>query len=141
MTRDDLPMIHAPTARPDNDRVSLLGRMAPEAVLAIHFVWVLFAVFGGFLGFSDLGWLWLHAPAVIWSAVVNFAGWTCPLTPLEKELRRRASISGYEGGFVEHYIAPLVYPGGMPRRMELIAGFSITAWNALVYGLIAVTRP
>lgn len=131
------PMTSEPTKQP---LVSWVGRMAPEAVLAIHFVWVLFAVLGGFLGFADLRWLWLHAPVVIWSAVVNFAGWTCPLTPLEKELRRRASMSGYEGGFVEHYIAPLVYPGGMPRRMELTAGISITVWNALVYGAIAVAR-
>lgn len=128
------------TVRAKQSPVSWIGRMAPEAVLAIHFVWVLFAVFGGFLGFADLRWLWVHAPVVIWSAVVNFAGWTCPLTPLEKELRRRASISGYEGGFVEHYIAPLVYPGGMPRRMELTAGISISAWNALVYGAIAVAN-
>ena len=130
-------MTGEPTIRSETSWVSWIGRMAPEAVLAIHFLWVLFAVLGGFLGFADLRWLWLHAPVVIWSAVVNFAGWTCPLTPLEKELRRRASMSGYEGGFVEHYIAPLVYPAGMPRRMELIAGTSITVWNALIYAAIA----
>lgn len=133
-------MTGEPTIRAKHSPVSWIGRIAPEAVLAIHFVWVLFAVLGGFLGFADLRWLWVHAPVVIWSAVVNFAGWTCPLTPLEKELRRRASMSGYEGGFVEHYIAPLVYPGGMPRRMELTAGISITVWNALVYGAIAVAN-
>lgn len=118
----------------------MIKRIAPELVLALHFAWVLFAVFGGFLAFVDARWLWLHAPAVIWSAVVNFAGWTCPLTPVEQELRRRASLVGYEGGFVAHYIAPLVYPAGMPRRLELIAGISITVWNALVYGMVAVVR-
>lgn len=28
----------------------------------------------------------------------------------------------------------LVYPRGMPRQLELVAGFSILAWNAVVYG-------
>lgn len=130
----------AATTKPAPARVSRLGRLAPEAVLAVHFLWVLFAVFGGLLLLADLRWVWLHAPVVIWSAVVNFAGWTCPLTPLEKELRRRASVAGYEGGFVEHYIAPLVYPGGMPRRMELTAGISISVWNAIVYGAVALLR-
>lgn len=118
----------------------MIKRIAPEAVLAAHFAFVLFAVFGGFLAYADARWAWLHVPAVAWAAVVNLAGWTCPLTPLEQILRRRASIEGYEGGFVAHYIAPLVYPAGMPRRLELTAGISITAWNALVYGALALIR-
>jgi hypothetical protein len=111
----------------------MIKRLAPEAVLASHFGFVLFAVFGGFLGLLDLRWWWIHAPAVLWSAVVNLAGWTCPLTPLEQSLRRRAALVGYDGGFVAHYIGPLVYPRGMPRRLELTAAASITLWNSLVY--------
>jgi hypothetical protein len=118
----------------------MIRRIAPELVLALHFAFVLFAVLGGLLALVDLRWALLHVPAVVWSAVVNLAGWTCPLTPLEQILRRRASIAGYEGGFVAHYIAPLVYPAGMPRRLELTAGVSITVWNALVYGVVALVR-
>lgn len=119
----------------------MIRRLAPELVLATHFAFVLFAVFGGLLLLADVRWAWVHAPAVIWSAVVNLAGWTCPLTPIEQELRRRASGAGYEGGFVEHYIGPLVYPSGMPRRLELTAAISITVWNVVVYALIALLRP
>jgi hypothetical protein len=118
----------------------MIRRLAPELVLAAHFAFVVFAVFGGLLTFADTRWILVHVPAVIWSAVVNLAGWTCPLTPLEQELRRRAALSGYEGGFVEHYIGPLIYPKGMPRRLELTAAISITAWNALVYVVIAIVR-
>jgi hypothetical protein len=67
---------------------------------------------------------------------VNLADWTCPLTPLEKRLRRRAGQTGYAGGFVQHYIGPLVYPGGMPRRLEMVAGICVLVWNALVYGVV-----
>lgn len=116
----------------------MFRRVAPELVLALHFGFVLFAVLGGFLALVDLRWLWAHVPAVVWSAWVNAAGRTCPLTPLEQKLRRRASLQGYEGGFIAHYVAPLIYPAGMPRRLELTAAISISTWNVLVYAFVAV---
>lgn len=105
-------------------------------VLLAHFAFVLFAVLGGALVYFDRMWAWLHIPIVLWSSAVNLASWTCPLTPLEKLLRERAGRFGYSGGFVEHYVGRLVYPRGMPRQMELVAGISIIAWNALVYACI-----
>lgn len=105
-------------------------------VLLAHFAFVLFAVLGGVLVYVDRTWAWLHIPVVLWSSVVNLASWTCPLTPLEKVLRERAGRSGYSGGFVEHYVGRLVYPRGMPRQMELIAGISIIVWNVVVYACI-----
>jgi hypothetical protein len=68
-------------------------------------------------------------------------GWTCPLTPLEKRLRTRAGQAGYAGGFIHHYVGRAVYPGGMPRRLELVAGYSVLAGNALVYAVLLAMRP
>lgn len=79
---------------------------------------------------------WLHIPAVLWSSVVNLKSWTCPLTPLEKLLRTRAGLSGYAGGFVQHYVGRAVYPRGMPRRLELVAGISILVGNLVAYAAI-----
>jgi hypothetical protein len=107
-----------------------------DFVLVGHFAFVIFAVAGGSLILLDLRWAWLHIPAVLWSSIVNLANWTCPLTPLETSLRRQAGQAGYSGGFIHHYVGKLVYPGGMPRRMELIAGFSIVIWNALLYAVL-----
>jgi hypothetical protein len=115
-------------------------RIAADVVLLAHFLFAAFAVYGGLLLLDDLRWAWLHLPAVIWSAIVNLMGWTCPLTPIEKRLRVRAGQAGYAGGFIQHYVGRAVYPRGMPRRMELIAGFSVLAGNALVYaGILAWT--
>lgn len=111
-------------------------RFAADGVLLAHFLFAAFAVFGGLLLLVDVRWAWLHVPAVLWSSVVNLMGWTCPLTPIEKDLRARAGQAGYAGGFIQHYIGPAVYPRGMPRRMELIAGVSVLAGNALVYALV-----
>jgi hypothetical protein len=110
---------------------------AAGVVLFAHFLFVVLAVFGGLAVLVDVRWALLHVPVVAWSSVVNLAGWTCPLTPLEKRLRLAADRPGYEGGFIAHYLGPLVYPGGMPRRLERVAGVSIVAWNAVVYAAIA----
>lgn len=75
-------------------------------------------------------------PAVLWSSIVNLKGWTCPLTPLERNLRTKAGQAGHEGGFIQHYVGRAVYPRGMPRQVELIAGFSVLAGNALVYASV-----
>jgi hypothetical protein len=108
-------------------------RLGADAALLLHFAFVAFAVLGGFLFLAHPVWAWVHVPAVLWSSVVNLADWTCPLTPVEKHLRRRAGGDSYEGGFVQHYVGLLVYPGGMPRRLEIVAGVSVIAWNGLVY--------
>jgi len=111
----------------------MIHRLAAELVLLFHFLFVLLAVFGAPGILIAPGWIWVHLPIVIWSSVVNLAGWTCPLTPLENRLRVASGGQFYEGGFIHHYLGPLVYPQGMPRRMERIAGVSILLWNAVLY--------
>jgi hypothetical protein len=118
----------------------LRARILGNLVLACHFVFVLFSVLGGFLVLWKRRIAWLHVPSVLWSSFVNLFSHVCPLTPLENRFRRLAGRAGYEGGFIEHYIAPLVYPGGMPRRMELIAGYSVLIWNAFVYALVVILQ-
>jgi len=109
--------------------------IAADLVLAIHFLFALFAVLGGFLVLLDWRFALVHLPTVAWSSIVNLAGWTCPLTPMEKNLRREAGQQPYDGSWTRNYLEPLVRPLGMPRRMELVAGISILVWNAVVYGL------
>jgi hypothetical protein len=113
---------------------------AADAVLVVHFLFALFAVFGGFLALADLRVMLVHLPAVVWSSAVNLANWTCPLTPLEKNLRLRAGQQAFQGGWIEHYLEPLVRPLGMPRRMELIAGISVVVWNMMVYAIVYSAR-
>lgn len=115
-------------------------RIAADVVLLGHFLFVVFAVLGGVLVYANATWALIHVPVVLWSSIVNLAGWTCPLTPLEKSLRVKAGQSGYEGDFVQHYVGRLVYPRGMPRQMELMAGVSIIVWNVLVYVVVLVVR-
>ena len=116
------------------------ARLLANLILVFHFAFVAFSVLGGFLVLWKRWITWLHVPSVLWSSLVNLFSHVCPLTPLENRFRRLAGQAGYEGGFVQHYIAPLVYPGGMPRRLELVAGFSVLTWNAFVYALVVALR-
>jgi Protein of Unknown function (DUF2784) len=111
----------------------VIYRLSAGLVLLIHFIFVALAVFGAFGVLIDQRWALVHVPIVVWSSVVNLAGWTCPLTPLENRLRTAANGTGYEGGFIQHYLGPLVYPQGMPRRLERVAGVAIALWNVVLY--------
>ena len=115
-------------------------KIKTDLVLGVNFTFVIFSVLGGFLVLWKRWIAWFQVPSVPWSSFVSLFSHVCPLTPIENRFRRLAGQAGYEGGFVQHYVAPLVYPGGMPRRMELIAGFSVLIWNACVYAFV-VLRP
>ena len=112
--------------------MSPYGALA-DAVVVVHFLFVLFVLFGGLLVLRWRRVRWLHLPAAAWGALIEFAGWTCPLTPLEKWLRREGNLGGYEGGFVEHYILPLLYPQALTRNIQLVLGFIVVLLNLYIY--------
>ena len=85
-------------------------RIAADLTLALHLTFILFVLFGGLLCLHRTLWIWLHLPSVTWGVWVEWAGWICPLTPLENHFRHMASSEGYQEGFVEHYHVPLIYP-------------------------------
>jgi hypothetical protein len=79
---------------------------------------------------------YLHIPAAVWGALIELAGWVCPLTPLEQWLRRRAGGAGYSGGFIEHYILPVLYPSALTRPIQLILGVLVIAANLGIYAYV-----
>jgi hypothetical protein len=115
------------------------ARTLGDLVLAFHFAFIVFAVLGGLLVLWKPWIAWLHVPSVLWSGYVNLSGQVCPLTPLENTFRHLAGQARYEGGFIQHYLTPLVYPSVMPERWGLVSGLSVLIWNVLVYMLV-VTR-
>ena len=114
-------------------------RAAADAILVTHFAFVLFAVLGAFLVLRWPRLAWLHIPAVVWTAFVEFSGTICPLTPLEVILRRQAGEAGYAGGFIEHYVVSLLYPEGLARDTQTILGAIVVVINAAIY-IVAFMR-
>lgn len=118
----------------------MTARTLGDLVLAFHFAFIVFAVLGGFFVLWKSWIVWLHIPSVLWSVFVNLFNQVCPLTPLENRFRYLAGQADYEGGFIQHYLTPLVYPSVMPERWGLIAGYSVLIWNVLIYTLVVLLR-
>lgn len=128
------------THQPNNPSSTNPAALAADGILIFHALFALYAVVGAPLILVSPWFALIHVPVVLWSSAVNLAHWTCPLTPLEQSLRRRAGQESFEGGWIQHYLEPLVRPLGMPRHMELIAGFSVIIWNVVVYAIILWTQ-
>jgi len=118
----------------------MIYRTLADLVVVIHLAFVIFAVAGAFLVLRWRRLAWVHIPAAIWAALIEFAGWICPLTPLENRLRMLAGGGGYQGGFVEHYIVPILYPGTLTRGLQIALGLLVLVINAGVYGWLIVHR-
>ena len=111
----------------------MLFRLAADAVVLVHFLFVLYVVLGG-LPVLRWPWLaWLHVPAAAWGFAISVFGWLCPLTDLENALRRRAGEEGYPGGFIEHYLLPVLYPAGLTREIQYLLAAFVLGVNAAVY--------
>jgi len=107
-----------------------------DLLVLAHLGFILFVVLGGFLAVRWPRLMWVHLPAVCWAVLIELSGrLICPLTPLELALRRAAGVAGYEGGFVEHYILPLVYPPGLTRGIQILLGVLVLAINAIAYAI------
>jgi len=101
----------------------MLYRVFADLVVVVHLSFVLFAVLGGFLVLRWLRCAWIHVPCVVWAALISFAGWVCPLTPLENWLLERG---------------PVLYPDAavLTRPVQIILGFLLLGLNLGIYGLV-----
>lgn len=114
----------------------MLHRVLADAVVLLHLLFVVFAVAGGLLAFRWRRVPLVHLPALAWAAWVEFSGRICPLTPLENALRAAGGEAGYPGGFVAHYLLPVLYPAALTRELQWTLGAGLVLFNAVVYGLL-----
>jgi hypothetical protein len=109
---------------------------AANSLVVIHLGFVCFVVAGGLL---VLRWRWIsliHLPAAVWGMLIEFQGGICPLTPLEKKLWELAGQAGYDGGFIEYYLLPVLYPAFLGRDLQLQLGTFVLAINIGIYGWV-----
>lgn len=105
-----------------------------DLVLIVHLTFVIFVLCGGLLVLRWRRIAWLHLPAAIWGAAVEFGGWICPLTPLENWLRAQAGEIGYSSDFVAYYLLPVLYPTSLTYDIQLILGTAVLLINISMYG-------
>jgi hypothetical protein len=105
-------------------------------LVVIHLAFVCFVVAGGLLVWKWRWILFLHIPAAAWGALIEYQGWVCPLTPMEQRLRQAGGQEGYSGGFIEHYLLPMLYPSQLSREVQVSLGTAVLVINIAVYGLL-----
>jgi len=118
----------------------LLYSLLADAVLLFHLAFIVFVGVGGLLVLWWKRAMWLHLPLAAWGVWIELSGDVCPLTPLENALRRMAGEQGYSGGFIEHYILPIVYPPGLTREVQLVLAALVVVLNLGIYGFVWARR-
>ena len=111
-------------------------RILADATVVLHLIFVAFVVVGGLMALRWPRVAWVHLPAAAWGAWVEFAGWICPLTPLENWLRRQGAEAAYSSSFVEQYVLPLLYPAALSREMQWVLGGIVVLVNGVVYAVV-----
>jgi Protein of Unknown function (DUF2784) len=114
----------------------MTNQILADAVLILHFAFVAFVFAGALLLLRWPKLVWVHLPAALWGAVVEFTGWICPLTPLENRLRESAGRAGYSGDFVDHYLLAVIYPESLTPRGQLVLGLLVVGANVTLYGVV-----
>jgi hypothetical protein len=109
-------------------------------VVLVHLSFVLFVAAGALLSLKWRRATWVHLPAVVWAAYIEFSGGICPLTPLENELRANAGLTYYSGDFVARYLFPVLYPVGLNRQAQILIGLVVLATNLGLYIFVYTRR-
>ncbi|MDH5560423.1 MAG: DUF2784 domain-containing protein [Deltaproteobacteria bacterium] len=112
----------------------MIYRILADIVILIHFGFIIFVVFGGLLLFHRSWFAFFHLPAVCWGGFIEVTGRICPLTPLENKFRSLGLQQAYQGGFVEHYLIPLIYPDFLNRKHQYFLAVILILINFLIYG-------
>lgn len=118
----------------------MLYRLAADILVLFHLGFILFVVSGGFLAWRWRTVIWIHLPVACWGALIEFRGWVCPLTPLENNLRFLAGDRGYHGGFIEHYVLPVMYPADLTMRHQIGLGILVLLLNGFAYSVYFMRR-
>jgi hypothetical protein len=111
----------------------MLYRIAADGLVLFHLSFIVFVLFGGLLVLRWrhlIGW---HLGAVAWGVAVEVFHLPCPLTHWENLMRHAAGQTGYGGGFIEHYVWPIIYPAGLTPVIQLWLACVVLLVNGLVY--------
>ncbi|MCX2684119.1 DUF2784 domain-containing protein [Pseudomonas sp. DCB_AW] len=114
----------------------MLFRFAADALVLLHLAFILWVLFGGLLVLKWRPALLVHLPALAWGLAVEGLHLECPLTDWENRMRVAAGDAGYHGGFVEHYIWPLIYPAGLTPQIQWLLGAIVLLVNLGIYGYV-----
>ena len=104
-----------------------------DIVVCLHFAFVFFVIFGGFIYYLWRNCPYLHLPAVFWGFWIELSGSVCPLTPLENWLHGLGGGSTYRSSFIEQYIIQFLYPTDLDQNTKYYLAAGLIVINLIIY--------
>jgi hypothetical protein len=102
-------------------------RLIAYAAASVHFAFLAFGLFGGYLAWRWPRLVWWHAAGAAWLVLVVVASLTCPLTWIEDRARERAGMAPRPGGFLADYAEGVFYPADHRAAAMAVAGLIVLA--------------
>ena len=112
--------------------------LAADIILIIHFLFILFVIFGALLFFVAKKIVFIHIPAIIWGSYIELTHSICPLTYLENWFLHKANLTTYSEGFIQNYLVPIVYPMNLTKDLQIFLGIGLIVINIVIYAFIFV---
>ena len=110
--------------------------IAANLILLVHFIFILFVVFGALLFFASAKIIFIHMPAFIWGCYIELTNSVCPLTYLENWFLHKANLTTYSVGFIQNYLVPIVYPVSLTKDLQTYLGIALIVINVVFYSFI-----
>ena len=110
--------------------------LAADLILIVHFVFIIFVVFGALLFFVVKKIVFIHIPVLIWGSYIELTHSICPLTYLENWFLHKANLTTYSEGFIQNYLVPIVYPMSLTKDLQIYLGITLIVVNIIIYGFI-----
>jgi hypothetical protein len=104
--------------------------------LVLHFLFIIFVIFGALLFFIKRWVLYFHIPAFIYGAYIEFTQTICPLTYLENYLLTKANLATYSTTFIQNYLYAIIYPINLTKEIQISLGIALLIINGIIYGFI-----
>ena len=113
-----------------------MHELAASIILIIHFLFILFVIFGALLFFVAKKIVFIHIPAIIWGTYIELTNSICPLTYLENWFLQKANLTTYSEGFIQNYLVPIVYPANLTKDIQIYLGIGLIVINLVIYVFI-----
>lgn len=111
----------------------MLYKLAADFVVVIHFLWILFIIFGAFWGRFNRLVRNIHIAGLVFSIVSQIFSWICPLTHLEVWLHEKYNpYLAYPGSFIAHYLEEIIYVE-MSERIIFVLTLFIVGISGVIY--------
>lgn len=101
--------------------------------MALHYAFLAFGVFGGFLAWRWPRLIWFQLAGVTWMVLIVVTHLSCPLTWVEDRARERAGTPAIPGGFIVNHVAGVFFPRGHQPAAMVVAGLIVlVSWAGFV---------